>query len=103
VLRGWRVGRHAEANQDPLDPIFWVHHAQIDRLWWRYQQRAPANISILDYQGPLTLDEKGWPSQTWDASLDDEFNMWGMGPNITVREIMSTETDILCYRYPDAV
>ena len=21
----------------PADPIFWMHHANIDRLWWQWQ------------------------------------------------------------------
>lgn len=101
MIPQWKSEEGPEANHALLDPIFWVHHAQIDRLWWRYQQRAPKNESMLDYQGPLSLDEHGWPSKTWDASLDDVFNMYGMGENITVRELMSTETEYLCYRYED--
>jgi len=28
----------------PADPIFWMHHANIDRLWWKWQT-MPANAS----------------------------------------------------------
>jgi tyrosinase len=25
----------------PADPLFWMHHANIDRLWWKWQ-KSPA-------------------------------------------------------------
>lgn len=25
----------------PVDPVFWLHHANVDRLWWLWQQRNP--------------------------------------------------------------
>ena len=27
-------------NRAPADPIFWMHHANIDRLWWEWHQGA---------------------------------------------------------------
>jgi tyrosinase len=26
---------------EPADPVFWMHHCNIDRLWWQWQQAHP--------------------------------------------------------------
>jgi tyrosinase len=28
---GWRNHGHFDS---PADPVFWLHHANLDRLWW---------------------------------------------------------------------
>lgn len=74
------------------DPVFYLHHAQLDRLWWLWQLRAP-NTQLWDYGG------KPSPKSTGVATLDDILPMGGLAPDIQVREIMETEGNILCYRY----
>ena len=34
----WVGGSMASIPTAPADPIFWMHHANIDRLWWQWQQ-----------------------------------------------------------------
>ncbi len=44
---GWRthnaghnyIGGNMADNFSPIDPLFWLHHANVDRLWWRWQER----------------------------------------------------------------
>lgn len=84
-----------------IDPIFWVHHAQIDRLWWRWQMEEPVNRTTIAYEGPTAVDDRGWPSNIWNASINDVFPLYNMAPDVSVRELMDTEGEILCYRYPD--
>jgi tyrosinase len=31
------VGGHMGTREAPNDPVFWLHHCNIDRLWWRWQ------------------------------------------------------------------
>ncbi|MEV6301133.1 tyrosinase family protein [Actinoplanes sp. NPDC051861] len=31
------VGGHMATREAPNDPAFWLHHCNIDRLWWRWQ------------------------------------------------------------------
>lgn len=57
----WVGGTMARVPTAPADPIFWMHHAQIDRLWARWQARNPGknppltgNDAILD---PWTTTE----------------------------------------------
>jgi len=37
----WVGGTMAWIATAPADPIFWMHHANIDRLWWQWQQAHP--------------------------------------------------------------
>jgi tyrosinase len=32
------VGGHMGTREAPNDPVFWLHHCNIDRLWWRWQE-----------------------------------------------------------------
>ncbi|GIF39571.1 tyrosinase [Actinoplanes xinjiangensis] len=31
------VGGHMGTREAPNDPVFWLHHCNIDRLWWQWQ------------------------------------------------------------------
>jgi hypothetical protein len=40
----WCGGTMSDASVSPADPIFWLHHANLDRLWWRwYSDPAAGN------------------------------------------------------------
>ena len=50
-VHGWVSGDMGVVGQAAFDPIFWSHHAMIDRLWWLWQARnGNGNIStdLLD-------------------------------------------------------
>lgn len=36
----WVGGAMSSIPTPPADPLFWTHHANIDRLWWTWQQSA---------------------------------------------------------------
>jgi tyrosinase len=38
----WVGGTMSDPSTSPADPIFWVHHANLDRLWWQWHS-MPAN------------------------------------------------------------
>lgn len=40
------VGGHMGTREAPNDPVFWLHHCNIDRLWWQWQ----SNRGIDTYQ-----------------------------------------------------
>lgn len=35
------VGGNMDTSASPSDPVFFLHHANIDRLWWQWQQAHP--------------------------------------------------------------
>ncbi len=73
------------------DPVFFLHHTNIDRLWWTWQGAQPGRV--YQYNGPKSS------SILSAAELDDVLKMKGLGKDIRVREIMSTESGMLCYGY----
>ncbi|CAE6454945.1 hypothetical protein ACGC1H_004586 [Rhizoctonia solani] len=96
---------HNEINDDmastfsPVDPLFFLHHNNIDRLWALWQGRNETRLR--DYagntvQGQLQTDGSRWPL----ASLDDmiDIGMKGFSP-IKVRDLMDTQGPTLCYKY----
>ena len=40
-VHGWFKGTMAIVPLASFDPIFWAHHAMIDRLWYRWQLKHP--------------------------------------------------------------
>ncbi len=75
---GGRGGLMSNTTTAALDPIFWLHHANIDRLWEVWRTRDPLNKNSTDPEwlnGPTKLrafalfgaDEKDRPSNPKDV------------------------------------
>ncbi|KAK2025705.1 Di-copper centre-containing protein [Colletotrichum zoysiae] len=73
----------------PNDPIFYLHHAQLDRVWWLWQMRDKNN-RVHDYGGE---GDRG------NVSLTDTLPLAGLDKDLTVADIMDTEGGEMCYRY----
>lgn len=85
----------AEANAF-LDPIFFLHHGQIDRLWTLWQAADPARVT--DFGGDKTQNQ--WDGTVPErASLEDTMRMLGLAEDVKVKDYMSTQSGKLCYRY----
>ena len=41
------IGGDMRTMNSPRDPAFWFHHAQVDRIWYLWQQRYPNEIAEL--------------------------------------------------------
>ena len=75
------------------DPIFFLHHGQIDRLWTLWQQKDLA-VRGTAFGGPKTQG-----SASMDARLEDVMPFLGLTADIKVEEVMSTRSALLCYEY----
>jgi tyrosinase len=84
-------GEMAWVDVSPNDPIFFLHHAQVDRVWWKWQQQNPSARNF-DYSGNL------FPP-VGSATLDDYMVFSGFAADLKVRDVMTTNTERLCYKY----
>lgn len=109
VLVGGDLGDMSDTIISCNDPIFFLHHAMIDRLWARWQDAGvSAGVALEDQYHPTMteaagiqigqrLDEPMWP---WSDST--EMGRWGLPPaNVTPRDVLSTRGERLNYVYDD--
>ncbi|KAF6825134.1 amino acid transporter [Colletotrichum musicola] len=101
--------------RSPADPIFWLHHANLDRLWWEWQV---ANLSTRLYatggpnvaNGQIFIDAQPsiLPIEAFVPYFGDGGNvttldhvMWmpGLAENITVRDAMDIRGETMCIEY----
>ncbi|OHW97452.1 tyrosinase-like protein [Colletotrichum incanum] len=89
------IGGDFKALTAANDPIFFLHHAQVDRLWWRWQREDPA-ARLYQYGGSglrHMFNSRG------PSTIEDKLVSGGLLPDVKVKEVMDTEGDMLCYRY----
>ena len=77
----------------PIDPLFMLHHTNLDRLYWEWQQRDPEH-RLTAYGGKKTAHD---PFSS--ASLEDSLVFGDLGPSVSVGEMLHTEGGKLCYSY----
>ncbi|KAF2163713.1 hypothetical protein M409DRAFT_68307 [Zasmidium cellare ATCC 36951] len=79
----------------PGDPYFFLHHAQIDRCWWIWQNIDPWHrIEVI--AGTHTVNNDP-PSA--NATLDDIIDLGVNAPGIAIRDAVSTLEGPFCYIY----
>ncbi|KAJ1558343.1 hypothetical protein HK405_013891 [Cladochytrium tenue] len=78
----------------PNDPIFYLHHAFMDKTWWKWQQICSEYQT--DFEGYMVVSPAD-PSGT--ASASEVMDQWG---GYTIADVLSTEGDVLCYTYTES-
>lgn len=87
------VGGDLFPSSSPNEPLFFLHHVQIDRLWWLWQQENP-QVRNAEFAGNKT-QARDSPA----ASVDDVMPYRGLAPDITVSQALTTENSLMCYNY----
>jgi len=64
-VHGWTGGDMGSIGTSAFDPVFWAHHAMIDRIWYLWQLRHGVNNIPADY-----LDKALFPGYTVQQVLD---------------------------------
>lgn len=41
TVHNWCFGTMSDVSWSPVDPLFWLHHAEIDRIWSQWQTAHP--------------------------------------------------------------
>ena len=86
AIGGWLGG----FNTAGLDPLFWLHHCNIDRLWEVWRNRGPQFHDPTD--------------PTWGAPLGTKFrlrNAAGTIVPLSANQVVDTTNAVLHYSYED--
>ncbi|QRV95158.1 tyrosinase [Ceratobasidium sp. AG-Ba] len=111
-------GDMSDPSPTPSDPLFWIYHAQLDRIWAKWQARRPANAR--SYSGGtiqvLELFDEHRTGLPWPpATIKDLMPVSGMeAADVPVEQVMSTVGNFtdrytgfsggrLCYTYDDMI
>ncbi|KAL1637631.1 hypothetical protein SLS58_009234 [Diplodia intermedia] len=81
----------------PNDPIFFLHHGQIDRLWYQWQQKDPVKRH-KEYSGIRTQNQFDGTTPP-QANLNDILPMFGLAADLPVSKFLTTQNDVMCYKY----
>lgn len=87
--------RGANFWSSPVDPAFFLHHGQIDRVYTIWQNTGPASREETIF-GTLTIINNP-PSR--NATLDDLLYTEPVGPNLPIKDALSTISGPFCYIY----
>ncbi|GAB1522034.1 tyrosinase [Rhizoctonia solani] len=88
------IGGDIRRQYSPNEPLFFVHHSQVDRLWTLWQGRNETRI--WDYGGNTVQNVT-----TNTATLGDPMRFLGLAEDRPVESLMDTLSNGLCYRYDD--
>ncbi|KAF4843502.1 Tyrosinase ustQ [Colletotrichum siamense] len=104
--------------QDPVlspgDPIFFLHHNNLDRLWWEWQSMN-LTARLTDISGQNTPSDSFNLQNSWEApganftdysgdpanvtTLTHVLSLFEMLPNVTVGDVMDIGGDVICAEY----
>ncbi|KAK6080982.1 tyrosinase central domain protein [Seiridium cupressi] len=79
----------------PNDPMFWLHHSQIDRTWWIWQNQNPADRAF-DIAGTNTVFDTPPSANT---TIEDTINLGIVRKALAIKHHVSTVAGPYCYIY----
>ncbi|KAK4610025.1 Tyrosinase ustQ [Fulvia fulva] len=88
-----RMGGDFLALTAANDPLCFLHHAQLDHIWWRWQQQKPT-VRLMAYEGRHMFN-----STDENASLQDMLLFGGFVEDVPVWRAMDSHSEELCYTY----
>lgn len=102
-----------DQSASPGDPVFFLHHTNLDRLWWEWQSQNASRLTEMS--GPSIpsaahLEAGEWlsPSAAEIDYMGDAYNtttlahnLWMVGliPNATIADVMDLGGEFICAEY----
>lgn len=87
------IGGDMTVGTSPNEPLFFLHHCEVDRLWSLWQLEDPEKRTY-EFSGNRLLG-----STANDALLEDVLDFGGLAGNVTVRSVMDILKGEFCYEY----
>ncbi|KAI0262442.1 Di-copper centre-containing protein [Gloeopeniophorella convolvens] len=88
----------------PNEPLFWLHHGMVDKVWYDWQHRDPANAR--SFLGGTVQALENWTTYNQYPSgappffdLNSTMPSDGLFPEARIGDVMSTTGGMLCYVY----
>ncbi|KAK4129026.1 Di-copper centre-containing protein [Parathielavia appendiculata] len=98
---GGTYGQMGDLYTSPADPIFYLHHANLDRVWWSWQ-KLNLQTRLTDISGPIFLMDYD-NVQGGNVTLDYPLSLGVSAVDVTVGDVMNIagcgKTGVLCYEY----
>ncbi|KAK8070601.1 hypothetical protein PG997_010804 [Apiospora hydei] len=91
----WGGDPGGDVAGSPMDPMFWLHHSQIDRTWWIWQNQKPLE-RIFQIAGTRTILNSPASSE---ASIEDLLDLHYTAPASAVKNHLSSMGGPYCYIY----
>ncbi len=85
----------------PADPLFYLHHANLDRVWWSWQ-KLNLKTRLTDISGPIYLMDYA-NAQGGNVTLEFPLSLGVSAADVTVGDVMDItgcgKNGVLCYEY----
>ncbi|KAH6686971.1 hypothetical protein F5X68DRAFT_240442 [Plectosphaerella plurivora] len=111
-------GTMGNPSLSPADPLFFMHHANLDRLWWEWQLKNSSRLTAMGgpnvaYGGdseayqPASLPVSAFLPYFGDHGNETTLNhsLWtaGLRENVTIAEVIDSHSDRICADYEELV
>lgn len=92
-----------DKDTSPGDPVFFLHHNYIDRLWWQWQAANPDSrlndISGTTFNKTFLIQQGTTAPAAAEATLDYVINISDIMQDVTIGDVMNVQNGLLCYDY----
>lgn len=102
-------------STSPGDPLFFLHHAYLDKVYWDWQKQDPS-VRLTEITGPRlpnpVVYELGGTPRFPESALTNydgdpgnvttlNHNLWmnGLVPNITIGDVIDLNGGVSCAEY----
>ncbi|KAJ5585486.1 uncharacterized protein N7459_005286 [Penicillium hispanicum] len=91
---GGVLGTLGNSALSPGDPLFFMHHCNLDHIFWQWQKK---NLPTRFHQvgGPIKPFDYGGKNVT----LGFKVNIGKLAPNVTLEQLLNPQGGTLCYGY----
>ncbi|PPQ86638.1 hypothetical protein CVT25_006822 [Psilocybe cyanescens] len=94
---GGNLGIMGDLYNSPADPVFYLHHANLDRVWWSWQKKDLSR-RLVDISGPIEIMDYD-NVKAGNVTLSFPLHLGVNAPNVTIEDVMDIRGGALCYEY----
>ncbi|EUC50002.1 hypothetical protein COCMIDRAFT_82953 [Bipolaris oryzae ATCC 44560] len=92
---GGVFGQAGDVKNSPGEPLFWLHHASIDRLWWLWQQ---GNLATRNFEIGGNLVPEVYGNET-EVTPKFEIQLGAVAGTVALAKLLDARGEVFCYSY----